>query len=1197
MVHNPLLASGKTMIAEETEDRSESGDEDNDTEDLSEIDDISQVGSNEASDVEFVEPEDAAGEYNNFVIQEMDPNDLSDEDVAPLLTLLQNVDTEIQDDLFLGLMHGQRSDLNVAPETNGIERLEQSIHDISLHEDDGIDRLEQSIHEMSIHEDHGVSETINDTQQDLLVNENQYLNTPSAFGLEKFAVPPLLCRHPPPAVGRDDDMGKLREILDDVLVKMGCHEQEFCTLDRIILGADNKIGANMLKLMKHNEKYNIFIPEFPLLHLRKSKITTLFSAYKHAGLLSLLKFMRDDDRDEWSKLVSADHIDTATRNVRRLGLAISTAFTMKFASTLSLEKSSELLEDLQSMSPPDASVKWEEQFQSFLEKGKSSNATFQLHFEMMRHCNQVIAVHLAERIGGTKGYLLLLGSIKSDLPFTFLNGASSYAPYCTQLLIEHAKSGIFHKHMKSTLFSVPRKSSKKNFALDAFREMDHIDAHKSIRSGSTLSSVTCRMSLVDSLGDNHEQQSAQRGGSTSDVQEDTLGWELTKTDVLHIMRTAALILRRDGLCMEEDIMPYNVYSKEKTVLPLDILDSSSADVGRFLVKRYISKNGLLQCNESDIPDVDQLDGDKDLIGRVKRSKGVTIRRGTRQITPRVQSQRAASEIQRKKRIRKEIKRIECLSSDMNMCQAIVKPDCSKPKVQKSLGVSKAVKNLVASTVGKVSELETSDNHQYTNIIATNLKGVPQDVGKSLTLITVEFAGVKFKVNASTGMHYIRMIENSVIKPILFMSPNLKQLIICEEKYSFTPDTFKAATRAQRTTSAKDSIAHLKTRNEMINKTKFDKAALVSTTEGKFVISTYLAENVESLTINENISIIIDSELHLGGCSCRIPGIDCNCNVYAKPITCEFSKVDGLESVTINDSIQQRKGEAEMSQVDWLFECLPFLQPGESVASLVTSGDIDAVPIHLFAIERSWPKNEAGRYNHTVYVILQKPGKHVDIYNITSMLELLHMVYNDQQIGQKVALTLCMGGNDFLPKFYQISHDKMLKLVMSNEYFLNNLFNFNDQNVTLNQDIYVGLVKSLYCPKALAKKQCATTLEYEVVRNASIHMKKGNVVQTRDPQLWMPPESALHCVGKLINLQAQYMLTAGISQAPLPDFLASGCLKRTISGDIEYDFGSEAHVEQVDMPAPANAGKRRAAHTPQKGRRRKIPLVTSTPKKQ
>ncbi|CAC5415231.1 unnamed protein product [Mytilus coruscus] len=39
------------------------------------------------------------------------------------------------------------------------------------------------------------------------------------LGFEKFTPPMMLPRHPPPATRRDDDIGKLRQILDDILVK------------------------------------------------------------------------------------------------------------------------------------------------------------------------------------------------------------------------------------------------------------------------------------------------------------------------------------------------------------------------------------------------------------------------------------------------------------------------------------------------------------------------------------------------------------------------------------------------------------------------------------------------------------------------------------------------------------------------------------------------------------------------------------------------------------------------------------------------------------------------------------------------------------------------------------------------------------------------------------------------------------------
>ena len=87
------------------------------------------------------------------------------------------------------------------------------------------------------------------------------------------------------------------------------------TANRILCGPDHKIGNCLLKLIAVNDKYASFLPEFPLLHLRKSMITILFSSYNDAGLIHILKFMRDDNRQEWSKLISAQHNDAATRNV------------------------------------------------------------------------------------------------------------------------------------------------------------------------------------------------------------------------------------------------------------------------------------------------------------------------------------------------------------------------------------------------------------------------------------------------------------------------------------------------------------------------------------------------------------------------------------------------------------------------------------------------------------------------------------------------------------------------------------------------------------------------------------------------------------------------------------------------------------------------------------------------------------------
>ena len=88
-------------------------------------------------------------------------------------------------------------------------------------------------------------------------------------------------------MGKDDSIAKLKEILDDVIVKMRLTNDN-AGLERILFGPDNKIIANLLILISLDPKYKKFLPEFAVLHLRKSKINTLISGYKDTGLVHLL---------------------------------------------------------------------------------------------------------------------------------------------------------------------------------------------------------------------------------------------------------------------------------------------------------------------------------------------------------------------------------------------------------------------------------------------------------------------------------------------------------------------------------------------------------------------------------------------------------------------------------------------------------------------------------------------------------------------------------------------------------------------------------------------------------------------------------------------------------------------------------------------------------------------------------------------
>ncbi|CAC5360090.1 unnamed protein product [Mytilus coruscus] len=95
-------------------------------------------------------------------------------------------------------------------------------------------------------------------------------------------------------------------VLDDILIKTDVNLKE----DKIIFAPDYKIAKNLLKLIDTTEKYKVFTPEFPILHLRKSKITNLISAYKATGLLHILRYMKDEENEkDWTKLLTIENIE------------------------------------------------------------------------------------------------------------------------------------------------------------------------------------------------------------------------------------------------------------------------------------------------------------------------------------------------------------------------------------------------------------------------------------------------------------------------------------------------------------------------------------------------------------------------------------------------------------------------------------------------------------------------------------------------------------------------------------------------------------------------------------------------------------------------------------------------------------------------------------------------------------------------
>ena len=157
-------------------------------------------------------------------------------------------------------------------------------------------------------------------------------------------------------------------------------------------------------------------------------------------------------------------------------------------------------------------------------------------------------------------------------------------------------------------------------------------------------------------------------------------------------------------------------------------------------------------------------------------------------------------------------------------------------------------------------------------------------------------------------------------------------------------------------------------------------------------------------------------------SCSHNQEECLCayKSYATPIRGIFSKTDGFVRKELLKEIKQRKGEAEMAQVDWLPTMQDDLADNEAIVAVVTSADIDSIAIHLFSISFYWARKENGKFKNKVYVLLQKQKP--ELYNITGIIELVEERFGLES-ACNISILLCLGGNDFLPKYQGISHEK------------------------------------------------------------------------------------------------------------------------------------------------------------------------------
>ena len=759
-------------------------------------------------------------------------------------------------------------------------------------------------------------------------------------------------------------------------------------------------------------------------------------------------------------LISLRNIETAAKNIKRLSVTFHLAFLVRFICSLSSDEVEEIVEVMDQKNIDALLQKWMPLLLEFMEKGKRENATFALHAEMMAHFDEVVGICIAERIGGSDGYSLLLACVKLSLPFAFLNGSSSYASFCTELLHIHYSAGPFHQHLKQSLYTTPHKDSNVNFALDTQREMDHLDAIKGFRPRASLQTVIPRMAVVDHFADVQKtrkllNQSGLNVTKTSvlgaecaevaseenvtQASDKELNFDISDKDLKFAIPVTRLILRAGALSMEKDETPRNLYHPDKISLTSSILDRETYRMGEYLTMKYACQQGLFQLTTDDIPPISSVEGPKDLMQRLKSSKGVTLRRST--LKSKVLTDEEKKETKRIAHVKKQTKVVECLSSDMNTCQALVKPDCSKPGLQKSPGIKKALLKLLSLCFTAEDSTPTTENIALREgLMLLDFKQIPKTLQDSIKYATVEFAGVKFKTKATSGDDYLVHIEKGTIGRILKDFPALERIIVCEEKYSFTPDDFQAATRLKRQKTSSTSITHLQEASDILTDEKLMKSAVIYTELGKRLISNYLARNVCKLDFKHNLVLDIDSELITKTVPCPVCDEPCTCPeiTYTVHVRAVFKRETGFLHQSVLQDIKQRKGEAEMAQVDWLLEIAKNMKEKEAVVSIVTSADIDSLVIHLFCLAFHWPRNDDGTFKNTVYVLLQKQKS--EIYNITGILERLEMQYGRDCL-PNIAIALCIGGNDFLPKFHGHSHEKWLLKIIQTPCALSTIVNY------------------------------------------------------------------------------------------------------------------------------------------------------------
>ena len=135
-------------------------------------------------------------------------------------------------------------------------------------------------------------------------------------------------------------------------------------------------------------------------------------------------------------------------------------------------------------------------------------------------------------------------------------------------------------------------------------------------------------------------------------------------------------------------------------------------------------------------------------------------------------------------------------------------------------------------------------------------------------------------------------------------PSIEHIILCEEKYEFTPDDFKSATRDQRQRKGNYTcINHLKTGTEILSDSLFERESVTQTDEDKSLISTYVAKNAQNLSFCFDLNLVVDSEFCVKFCDCdpNDPSTSsCECMKYTVPVFFVYRKDVGYK-----ESVRER----------------------------------------------------------------------------------------------------------------------------------------------------------------------------------------------------------------------------------------------------------------------------------------------------